>query len=131
MELQVYKNTTLREIKEQFSTGFPFLKLEFLVYHHPASDDAVFNKETYDGLYPEETSEFFKEGLISFSPSTTIAELEQEFQIELGLVAKVLRRAGDFWMDTTQTDHLTLAKQNSMGAGLTRTIRSNIHTLFL
>jgi hypothetical protein len=130
MELQVYKNTTISETAWQFSKYFPFLKLEFFLYRHGSADEH-FPREVYRGLYLEETSSFFKEGLIRFSPSTTIAELEQEFQIELGLAAKVYRRSGDMWVDTTQTSHLTLAKQNSMGAALAKSVRTNIHTLFL
>ena len=131
MQLRIYKHTTVKEIQGQFSRHFSFLKLEFFLYRHPTGDDVPSNKEIFSGLHLKETSDFFKEGLICFSPSTTIMELEQEFQIELGLVAKVFRRGGDIWVDTSQTGHLSLAKQNNMGAGLSRSIRSNMHTLFL
>lgn len=129
MELHVYKNTTLREVKEQFSRWFPFLKLEFFVYRH-YTEDIPFNKEIYQGLFLDETSDFFKEGAIFFSSSTLVAELEQKFQIELGLAAKVFRRSTDSWIDTTQTSHLNLGKQNNMGAAIERP-QFNLHTLFL
>lgn len=129
MELQVYKNTTLHELKEKFSHYFPFLKLEFYQYHHH-TEEHQFKKEVYKGLYLEETSEFFKEGTIYFSPNTLIAELEQEFQIELGLAAKIFRRSGEAWVDTTQTSHLTLGKQNNMGGAVIKA-QFNWHTLFL
>jgi hypothetical protein len=129
MELQVFKNTSLREVKGNFSHYFPFLKLEFFVYRHH-TEDFHLKEEAYNGLYLEETSDFFKEGVIYFSPSTTIAELEQEFQIELGLVVKVFRRADELWIDTTQTSHLSLGKQNNMGGARVRP-QFNLHTLFL
>lgn len=129
MELCVHKNTTIREIREQFSRYFPFLKLEFYIYHHHY-EDSHFNKEVYKGLYVEETSDFFKEGTLYFSPSTLVAELEQEFQIELGLAAKVFRRSVDSWVDTTQTSHLSLGKQNNMGTVAARP-HFHLHTLFL
>ncbi len=131
MELPVSKNTTIREVKEQFSRYFPYLKLEFFAYRHHTNDDSHLNKEVYKGRYAEETSEFFKEGVICFSASTTVAELELEFQIEMGLFARVFRKSGEMWMDTTQTNHLTLGKQNSMGDGLSKPVRPNVHTLFL
>jgi hypothetical protein len=60
-----------------------------------------------------------------------VAELEQEFQIELGMAAKVFRRSeGGAWVETTQTAHLSLAKQNSMGSAVAKP-QFNIHTLFL
>lgn len=129
MELQVYKNTTLQEVKEKFSHYFPFLKLELYAYRHHA-EEHPFKREVYKGLYLEETSEFFKEGTIYFSPNTPIAELEQEFQIELGLVVKVYRKADELWVDTSQTSHLTLGKQNNMGSARVRG-QFNWHTLFL
>jgi hypothetical protein len=129
MELWVFNNTTLREVQEKFSHYFPFLKLDFFIYHHH-TEDSPFKKEVFKGIYLEETSDFFKEGTIYFSPATTIAELEQEFQIELGLAARVYRRSIDAWVDTSQTAHLSLAKQNNMGAAVVRP-RFNIHTLFL
>lgn len=130
MQLDVYKNMTIKELNEQFSHHFPFLKLEFFMYHHHFDGTPV-KKEVHSGLYLEEASEFFKEGSIYFSPSTTVAELEQQFQIEIGLPVKVFRRSGDLWVETTQTEHLTLTKQNSMGAGSTRPVKFNLHTLFL
>ena len=129
MELHVYQNTTIEEVKEKFSHYFPFLKLEFLVYHH-YTEDSTHKKELYTGKYLEETSEFFKEGTIYFSPTTTIAELEQEFQIELGLAARIYRKSTDTWLDTSQTSHLSLAKHNNMGGAMVRP-KFNMHTLFL
>lgn len=129
MELQVFKGASLREVKEKFSHYFPFLKLEFFVYRRH-TEDFYLNNEVYNGRYLEEASGFFKEGTIYFSPSTTIAELEQEFQIELGLAVKVFRKADVSWADTTQTSHLSLGTQNNMG-GAKVSLQFNFHTLFL
>ena len=131
MELQIYHNTTIREVKEQFARLFPFLKLDFFIYRRHTGEDSDFTKEVYGGLYLEETSEFFKEGILNFSPSTAVAELEQEFQIELGIAVKVFRRSQDSWIDTSQTSHLSLGKQNSMAAAQSKPIKFNRHTLFL
>jgi len=129
LELQVYHNTTIKEVKEKFSRFFPFLKVEFFLYHRQ-TEDTPSGREIYKGRYLEETSEFFKEGTICFSPGTSIAQLEQEFQIELGIYAKIYRKSVENWVDTTQTSHLSLAKQNNMGGAVMQP-RLNIHTLFL
>lgn len=129
MELQIFKNTTLREVKEKFSHYFPFLKLEFYRYYHHTEDHQL-RKEIYKGQFLAETSDFFKEGVIYFSPNTTIAELEQEFQIELGLAVKIFRKVDEMWVDTSQTSHLSLGKQNNMGGARIRG-QFNWYTLFL
>lgn len=129
MELKVSENTTLTEVKEKFSHYFPFLKLEFYQYQHQTHDRHM-KKEAYKGFHPNNASEFFREGTIFFSANTTIAELEQEFQIELGLAAKIFRKSGVSWVDTSQTSHLTLSRQNNMGSAVLR-MQFNRHTLFL
>lgn len=130
MELNVYKNATIQEIKAQFSRHFPFLRLDFFVYRPYNGENFHLTRKVYEGLYVNETSEFFKEGTIHFTSSTTVAEFEQAFQIELGLAAKIFRRSTDSWIDTTQTSHLSLGKQNNMGAAVVRQ-QFNLHTLFL
>jgi hypothetical protein len=129
VELRVFQNTTIKEVKERFSQYFPFLKVEFFVYHHH-NEDSLPDKETFRGKYLAETSDFYKEGSICFSPTTSIEELEQEFQIELGLAARIYKRSGECWLDTSQTSHLSLATQNNMGGAMVRP-RFNMHTLFL
>jgi hypothetical protein len=64
-------------------------------------------------------------------PSDTVAYFEQFFQNELGMPVQVFRKAGDTWLETIQTDHLTLLKQNAMGFESARRIRFNAFTLFL
>jgi hypothetical protein len=100
------------------------------VYRHHTEEGFHLNKEVHKGLYVDEASEFFKEGVIYFSPSATVAKLEQAFQIELGLAVKIFRRSPDTWIDTTQTSHLSLSKQNNMGAAVVGP-QFNLHTLFL
>lgn len=131
MELRIYTNTGIREVKKQFSRFFPFLKLEFYVYGSNFTKNEVTSEEPYYGLYIAETSDYFKEGVLDFSPVTTVADLEWEFQNKLGLAIKIFRRAGDFWTDTTGTKNLTLGKQNNMGASLFRPVKINVNTLFL
>lgn len=131
MELSIYRNTGLREIKKQFNRCFPFLKLEFYVYNRTLVEGSHINNEPYYGLYVAETSDFFKEGILNFSPATTVGELKLQFQVELGLVAKISRRSGATWVDTWQTSHLTLGRQNSMGAASSRPMGLNRYTLLL
>ena len=131
MELTISKNSGIREIKKQFNRCFPFLKVEFYVYNRSAIEGSHITDEPYYGLYLAETSDFFKEGILSFSPTTTVAELKLQFQVELGLVAKIFRKSGAVWVDTWQTSHLTLGRQNSMGAASSRPMGLNRYTLLL
>ena len=131
MELKIYTNTGIREVKKQFTRFFPFLKLEFFFYSQTGYENLFASEEPYYGLYVAETSDVFKEGVVNFSPTTTVADLELLFKDKLGLAIKIFRRTGDSWVETDGTTHLTLSKQNNMGASLFRPVKINTYTLFL
>lgn len=131
MELHICNNTGIREVKTQFARFFPFLKLEFFTCSHHSRKTSEIDEEPYYGMYVAETSEFFREGVVNFSPATTVADFQTQIRAELGLFVKVFRRSGDLWADTSPTSYLTLARQNSMGAASSRPAESNRYTFFL
>ncbi len=45
----------------------------------------------------------------------SVSELEQLFLTKYGLNAQVFRRSGNLWLQTSATDHWTLAEQNRKG----------------
>jgi hypothetical protein len=57
--------------------------------------------------------------------------VEKEFQSKHGLTVQVLRKSEVVWLETRQTDNLTLDQQNAIGAEASRPIRVNRYTLFL
>src|SRR5690606_8331305 len=74
-----------------------------------------------------------KEGKFSLDPSFTVAAFEEKMQQDHGLPVQVFRKSGDLWLETVQTDGLTLEAQNQMGEASTSDtrIRFNSFTLFL
>ncbi|HYK55081.1 MAG TPA: hypothetical protein VEV15_01280, partial [Flavisolibacter sp.] len=84
-----------------------------------------------DSLRLAEVCASFKEGTIDIDPFQTVAQLEQEFQSAFGLTVQVIRKTGEVWLETRQTDNLSLDYQNSIGAEAARPIRINRYTLFL
>ena len=69
--------------------------------------------------------------MLELDPSMTVAAFEQKMQNEYGLPVQVFRKSGDVWLETVQTDHFSLAKQNEMGEETAKKQRFNINTLFL
>ena len=131
MELKLYAHTTVREVKKQFSNYFPYLKLDFFMEGHKKGEGSGLKQKVHDGLHLLEVTGILKEGTYSFEPSATVAALEQSLQNEYGLPVQVFRRSGDLWIETVQTDNISLEQQNAMGAESVSTTRFNIHTLFL
>ena len=131
MEIKLLRNVTIRELKKVFAKKFPFLKLEFFKEPHQAAEGSGNRLKISEQSFLSEISSMRKEGVFSFKPSVTVAEFEQGIQKEFGLPVQVFRRSGDVWIETIQTDDVSLAKQNSMGETSSKPIRFNINALML
>ena len=114
MELILNDKITIRELQKQFSSEFPYLKLEF--FDIPP---------TFDGLpkvhmYPNHRTlgtcrKMHNEGSIVISPSDTVERLEKLFWDEFGLSTEIFRKSGNLWIETTLSDSWTLKQQNDEG----------------
>ena len=131
MELKLFKNTTLRELKTQFAKKFPFLKLEFFKKAHRKEEGSAYRWRVSDNVLLSELKGFHKEGVFSFQPAMIVSDFEQQLQNEFGLSVQVFRKAGDLWIETIQTDKLSLEKQNAMGEAASNRLPFNINSLFL
>lgn len=130
MQLHIQGKKTVQEIKKQFAAQFPSLKLEIFNQPHRAEEGSLLSTRLNDEqslvvINPP------KEGYFFYKPSDTVAAFEQGLQNEFGIPVQVFRRSGEQWIETVQTDHLSLEKQNSMGVESRQRARFNIHTLFL
>lgn len=129
MKIFLSSESTLRDINREFQARFPLLKLEFCRHNHQPAQSSVFDNKIPSRVPLKNISDLVP-AYISIDPMDTVAEVEQRFQTKFGLPVQIFRRAGDVWVETVQTDDLTLLKQNSMGT-LAPKMNFNIHTLFL
>jgi hypothetical protein len=131
MELHLNRDTKIREVKNQFAALFPFLKLEFFRYQHGKGESSVLADKVPDNTLLREAAPQLKSGNFVFLPTDAVADIEQRLQQEYGLPVQVFRKAGNLWLETVQTDNLSLEKQNSMGEDSAKPVRFNLYTLFL
>jgi hypothetical protein len=118
MIIFIKKNSLVKDIQEQFSACFPFLKIEFL--KQSLNEKIVFKKEYVIA------NDFFKrissrkdEGEIHLSLKQTVAALESHFKEYFGVSIHVYRRSGNVWIETTLTNDWTLERQNKEGEQIT------------
>jgi hypothetical protein len=130
MELLLTNTTPIKKINRDFQKAFPYLKLEFYRHKHKPEETSEWEQNYPAHAILEEVAGHIRNGAIKIVATDTVADLEQRFQDEFGLPAQVFRKTGDLWVETTDTDHLTLEKQNKIGETACRP-RYNIHTLFL
>lgn len=122
--MTINANQTTAELQAQFNKCYPFLKIEFFKTPHikgrgNSRDKMITNNESLGKLQSKKNS-----GIISFSDSTTVTSLEDEFLLKYGLNIQVFRKSGKVWLETTSTDDWTLSQQNDEGKSLAQQLKT-------
>ena len=131
MELNLFRSTSIENLKQQFVHYFSHLKLEVFSRPHACRNVSVMQQRLDDKLLLSQIKTFYHEGVFAFQPSMTVTSFKQGLRDKFGLSVLVLRKSGDQWQETTQTENLTLEKQNLMGQASSKPMRVNLVTLFL
>jgi hypothetical protein len=116
MKLHIDDKKTIGELKDQFNSTFPFLKLEFFNLPHE-SGKLSFKHDLLDHrtvLANCRTNH--SEGDLFFNANTTVEEFESSFQTVFGISVQVYRKSGKVWLQTSTTDSWTLEEQNERGS---------------
>ena len=107
---------TLQEVKESFSAMFPQLKIEFFKQSHE-SGEGNFADDIITDLSQslEQISNVDHAFTISVDEHKKVSTLENDFST-LGINLQVFRKSKNVWLQTTTTDHWTIAEQNKEAA---------------
>jgi hypothetical protein len=115
MFLGIEKETRILDLQKEFSSLYPYLKLEF--YRSPASRNKILQKA--EKINPVESikklTRLYEPGRISIDPKRTVTEVVGDFWELFGLSVLVFRKSGNLWIETSLTDSWTLDKQNMIG----------------
>lgn len=112
MIIKVSKKSLVGQIKRQFNSEYPFLKIEFIISPHVTTGrhPVIAADETrLENIQP-----IMKEGAIVMNQTITVSELGSFFHNH-SLDVQVFRRSDNLWLETTITDAWTLEKQNTHG----------------
>jgi hypothetical protein len=120
MKIQFHSLSPARDIQQQFSSFFPFLKLEFVKKKHapdqPSPAHLIWPPSTrQDVMGLKNAAESF-----AFSDQWTVRDFEQYLTSAYGLFAQVFRKNAHTWVETTRTDEWTLKRQNEYGRELSQ-----------
>lgn len=116
MQLSISGERSIREIQNDFSNAYPFLKIEFFknglkrLNQYPAHLKIENQRKLKDSWHWKKDS-----GQLSLSDAMTVLALESAFIDEFGLSVQVFRKSGNIWLETIMTDHWTLKQQNDHG----------------
>ena len=116
LHLYIDLNSRLSEIQKEFSSYFPFLKIEFFKAPHKVGQGLKKDLIINSNKLVKDCSTVKKGGVIEFTSVTPVSDLETKFFKDFKLSVQVFRKAGRVWLETTATDSWTLAQQNEEGA---------------
>ena len=124
MELRINDQITIRELQQQFSAEFPYLKLEF--FDIPPTFDGLPKLHMYPNHRLLGTCRKMPHGgTLEITPNDTVEMLEKTFWKDFGLSTEVFRKSGNLWIETTLSDSWTLKRQNEEGQALSTFKHSN------
>jgi len=101
----------LRDVQQEFSEKYPYLKIEFFQLGKTGGEKQKMDPgRTIGSLRTVQ-----KEGEISIHGNVRVRTLESNFRDLYGLFVQVFRLSGNIWLQTTSTDDWTLHEQNRKG----------------
>ena len=110
--LSISPNESLQEVKDNFSELFPNLKLEFFNHNHQSGEGNSASDLLDDlSISLQNSSNVDHEFTISVDGHKLVSTLESEFE-KLGINIQLFRKSGNVWLQTTTTDHWSIAQQN-------------------
>lgn len=112
MEIYISEDDRLINIQQAFSEAYPCLSLEFFRQPHESGEGSLKLEKLSPELAIDDIRLKHTFGWVNIDGNRTAAEVELDFRHLLGLNAQVLRRSGNLWLETTNTDGWTLQQLN-------------------
>jgi hypothetical protein len=110
MKMFITEEFLVRSIQDEFHIRYPHLKLEFFRQPHGRYEGSRREERVHPDTHIDEIRDIHCAAWIDFGGYITVAELEDQFMHLLGLSAQVFRKSGSVWLETTETDDLTLGE---------------------
>ena len=115
MILKIDRSSSLKSIQSDFNAYYPFLKIEF--FKQIPSHHLLYKTDSYSISESRKYLEGFYDGIamIDISRKRSVTAVEKELEKILGLTARVFRKSGNVWVETTLTNEWSLGEANEEG----------------
>lgn len=107
--LQIDERKTVSQFQKEFSTLFPFLKIDF--YKSMAGQRVGKSNKPALSLSANQLMSRSKAS-VAIDNSTTVATLKNIIMEKTGLACHVYRKSGTMWIETSLTEDWSLERQN-------------------
>ena len=109
------KNNTVQDIRNEFMSIFPSLKIEFYTDAHENHVGSQKGNEILHDMKLGAVSPNLKENELVIDGEMSVKEFEATLKKDFGLNAQVFRKSKGLWLQTTSTDDWSLNVQNIKG----------------
>ena len=114
MLLKIYDHEKIDEIQDKFNECFPYLKIEFYHQPHKWHEGSSADHLIRPGSYIEDIRKTHESGILSIKSWDKTGHIEQEFKRLFGLNVQIFRLHKDKWIQTIDSDELTLKEQSDL-----------------
>ncbi len=115
MKLHIDDSKTIKEIQNEFIDVFKYIKIEFFSKAHKSGEGSAKKDLLEHDKKLGEIRTKHVEGDILITPTMLVSEVESIFENSFGIHAQVFRKQNNVWLETTNSDSWTLAKQIETG----------------
>jgi len=120
MKLYLDDENSFMDIQCEFTTLYPFLKIDFFKSINGAGRQPV----KIERIHPRENiRRFVREvhgGIVNIGEYRTVAQVVRDIEEMLLLTVMILRQSGNIWIETSLTAYWTLERQNREGEYISR-----------
>lgn len=107
--LKIDDRISVADFQKNFSSVFPFLKIEFFKPTAKVEDKSYKSNSFLSAS--EKIGNSTKK--ININNQTTVTELKKLLSDELGVLPLIYRKSGSMWIETSLTEDWSLERQNS------------------
>lgn len=109
LTLKINGSQSAGDFRKEFSSAFPFLKIELLRKSTNQEE-----KPGAKGITTLPANQLMSKTQVAFdiNEATTVADLKSLFLEKLGIITLVYRKSGTMWIETSLTDDWSLGRQN-------------------
>lgn len=114
MLLKIFDHEKIDEIQDKFNECFPYLKIEFYSQPHKWHEGSSVDYLIQPGTFIEDIRNTHESGILSIKSWNKTGHVEQEFKRMFGLNVQIFRLHKDKWIQTIDSDELTLKEQSDL-----------------
>lgn len=117
MTLSISPSDHISDVQNAFAAAYPHLKLQFFSKAHGESKGSFAKFLIHDrNTLLAALNPALQADQLSIAPDVVTWALEKKFEENFKLHVQVFRQSGSIWLETSVSDHLTLAEQEAKGA---------------